>query len=66
LGLDLDRVWIPADDAVPSEVTALLDARDDARRSREWARADALRDEISALGWTVVDGSEGSTARHTF
>jgi cysteinyl-tRNA synthetase len=63
LGLDLDRVWIPAHDAIPSEVTALLDARDEARRSREWARADALRDEIAALGWTVVDGPEGSTAR---
>ena len=65
LGLDLDRVWIPADNAVPIEVTALLDARDEARRSREWARADALRDEIGALGWTVADGSEGSTVRRT-
>jgi cysteinyl-tRNA synthetase len=62
-GLDLDRVWIAAHDAVPIEVTALLDARDEARRSREWARADALRDQIATLGWTVVDGPEGSTAR---
>jgi cysteinyl-tRNA synthetase len=65
LGLDLDRVWISAPDVVPPEVTALLDARDDARRSREWARADALRDELAALGWTAVDGPEGSTARRT-
>jgi cysteinyl-tRNA synthetase len=65
LGLDLDRTWIPADEAVPSEVAALLDARGAARRSREWARADALRDEIAALGWTVVDGSEGSTVRRS-
>jgi cysteinyl-tRNA synthetase len=65
LGLDLDRVWILAPDVVPPEVTALLDARDDARSSREWARADALRDELAALGWTVVDGLGGSTARRT-
>ena len=47
LGLDLDRVWdeatVASVDAVPAEVTALVDARTAARTARDWSRADALR-----------------------
>ena len=47
LGLDLDRVWdepaVASVDAVPAEVTALVDARTEARTARDWSRADALR-----------------------
>ena len=31
---------------------------------RDWARADALRDELVARGWTVEDGPEGTVLRH--
>lgn len=34
--------------------------RDAARREREFALADALRDEIAALGYAVVDGPSGT------
>ena len=65
LGLDLHRVWEaePAADAgqaVPDGIQALADARAAARTERDWARADALRNELEALGWIVVDGPEGS------
>jgi cysteinyl-tRNA synthetase len=68
LGLDLDHVWAEADrpaaaEEVPAEVRTLVASRDAARTARDWARADALRSELTALGWKVVDGPEGSTVR---
>jgi cysteinyl-tRNA synthetase len=65
LGLDLHRVWEgPADpDVVPADVRALVDARDAARAGRDYARADALRAEIGAAGYDVIDSPEGSSVR---
>jgi cysteinyl-tRNA synthetase len=65
LGLDLHRVWDPtgSDDEVPEAVLALLDARDAARAARDYGRADALRDEIGAAGFDVIDAAEGSSVR---
>jgi hypothetical protein len=40
---------------VPQEVLDLAHARRDARASRDWERADALRAEIESAGWTIVD-----------
>ena len=45
---------MPTDD-VPDEIRALADRRADARRARDWPAADALRDELLAAGWKVVD-----------
>jgi cysteinyl-tRNA synthetase len=63
LGLDLDLVWASSDDVAPTEVMALLVARDAARAARDWSSADALRAELTNLGWDVVDGPDGSTVR---
>lgn len=38
---------------------ALLDAREAARRSGDWAEADRLRDQLAESGWTVRDGPDG-------
>lgn len=38
---------------------ALLAARTEARTAKEWAKADALRDELEALGWQVHDTPDG-------
>ena len=64
-GLDLDRVWATgtAADDTPAEVLELVEARAIARNARDFARADALRDELAAIGWDVVDGPDGSQAR---
>jgi cysteinyl-tRNA synthetase len=48
---------------LPDDVRRLLDERAEARAERDWARADALRDRIAALGWEVQDAEGGSTAR---
>ena len=49
------------EEAIPAEVKALLDARAEARKSKNWAESDRLRDEIAALGWTVKDSRDGQS-----
>jgi cysteinyl-tRNA synthetase len=51
-------------ESLPEPIRRLIDARSRARAERDWARADALRDEIAALGWQVEDVAGGeATAR---
>ena len=47
--------------AVPPEVQALADRRAEARKAKNWAESDRLRDEIAALGWAVRDSREGQS-----
>ena len=44
---------------VPAEILELADEREAARAERDFARADALRDEITAAGFDVRDTPEG-------
>ena len=50
-----------AKEEVPAEIQALLDARAAARKERNWAESDRLRDEIAAAGWAVKDSKDGQT-----
>jgi cysteinyl-tRNA synthetase len=43
---------------IPAEIRALADERWAARAAKEWARSDALRDELAAKGWVMKDGRE--------
>lgn len=48
------------EDQQPSqEVLALLEQRQQARVGKQWAESDRLREQISALGWTVQDTKDG-------
>jgi cysteinyl-tRNA synthetase len=49
----------PEPAAMPPEAQALLDARALARKNKEWAASDRLRDELAALGWEVKDTKDG-------
>jgi len=49
----------PEPDAIPGAVESLLARRAGARDAKDWKASDALRDEISALGWTVKDTRDG-------
>jgi len=40
---------------VPPEIRDLADIRASARRARDWATADRVKDELAAMGWRVVD-----------
>ncbi len=57
LGLDLDRLDRPEE--LPADVRALVDARRQARASKNWAESDRLRDEIQSRGYTVKDTRDG-------
>ena len=46
---------------IPQEVQSLLDARAEARKVKDWATSDRLRDEIAAAGWIVKDSKDGQT-----
>jgi cysteinyl-tRNA synthetase len=37
----------------------LMQEREEARAAKDFGRADALRDELAELGWTVRDSVEG-------
>ncbi len=43
----------------PEEIRALADERWQAKKSRDFARADALREEISRAGWQILDRKDG-------
>jgi cysteinyl-tRNA synthetase len=51
------------EDEVPADVVALAAERDAARESRDWARADAIRDELTLAGWVVEDTVDGTRVR---
>jgi cysteinyl-tRNA synthetase len=48
---------------VDADAEALAVERDQARAARDFARADAIRDQLVGLGWTVEDTSEGTKLR---
>jgi cysteinyl-tRNA synthetase len=43
----------------PAELLELLEQRAAAKKAKDWARADALRDRIAAAGWKIVDTPKG-------
>ncbi|MEK6754128.1 MAG: cysteinyl-tRNA synthetase [Chloroflexota bacterium] len=47
------------DETPPQEVLYLLEQRKQVRADKNFTESDRLRDEISALGWTVKDTKEG-------
>ena len=57
LALDLDAA--KSISALPQNCEALLAEREIARSSKDWARSDALRDELAELGILVSDTSQG-------
>jgi cysteinyl-tRNA synthetase len=48
-----------ADVGAPEAAKELAAAREDARRNKDWAEADRLRDQLLAMGWVVRDGPDG-------
>jgi cysteinyl-tRNA synthetase len=48
---------------VPAEITALVEARQAARKAKDFKRADALRDELKAKGWVIEDTPKGARAK---
>jgi cysteinyl-tRNA synthetase len=49
--------------SVPGDVLALVEARQAARRAKDFLRGDAIRDELKAKGWAVEDTAKGPRAK---
>ena len=46
---------------IPAEVQAMLAERAEARKAKNWAESDRLRDAIAAAGWLVKDSKDGQS-----
>jgi cysteinyl-tRNA synthetase len=62
VGLELSD----APEEVPADIVEKAEQREAARAARDWAAADALRDEIQAAGWVLDDGPQGTTIRRAW
>ena len=58
LGLEI-AAWRPAEVAVPSDVKGLVEAREAARKAKDYGAADRLRDEVLGKGFIIEDTREG-------
>ncbi|WP_077391287.1 cysteine--tRNA ligase [Mobilibacterium timonense] len=47
-------------DQIGADVQALVDERQEARKAKNWARADEIRDQLKAMGYTVKDTPQGA------
>ena len=47
------------DSCVDSEIQSLIDQRQEARKNKDWATADRIRDELAAKGITLKDTPQG-------
>jgi cysteinyl-tRNA synthetase len=63
LGLRIAERSGQRDEELPSEVLALVERRNAARRAKEWGLSDQLRDELVGLGYEVGDGPQGTTVK---
>jgi cysteinyl-tRNA synthetase len=63
LGLDIAKRTGTRDEALPADVVALIEERNAARKARNWAESDRLRDALIAMGYEVGDGPTGTTVR---
>jgi len=48
---------------IPKAIAALSDAREEARKAKDWKKADALRAEIEARGYELKDTPDGPVLR---
>jgi len=55
LGLELPA---QENEAAPAQVLELATQRWQAKQNRDWATADALREQLNAVGWTTKDSSD--------
>ena len=47
------------DEAAPEELVTLMHERTEARATKDFGRADAIRDELAAQGWAIEDTANG-------
>jgi cysteinyl-tRNA synthetase len=64
--IELAQAVVPrVDEQFASWVEGLIREREDARRRRDWGRADAIRGELTAAGVVIEDAPQGTRWRRT-
>ena len=51
------------DEEIPAEITELIEKRKAARKAKDFALADSIRDQITAMGWTVEETRQGTIVK---
>jgi cysteinyl-tRNA synthetase len=62
--LDVDKVLgivgnVKSEQALPKEATELIARREEARKAKDWKTADALRQQLKAMGIMIEDTAQG-------
>jgi cysteinyl-tRNA synthetase len=52
-------IGMRAEVEAPPQIHALMEAREAARKAKDFKRSDALRDELKAKGWIIEDTPKG-------
>lgn len=64
LGLNLAHAKLPNMfldiQALPQDIQVLITKREEARKEKNWNESDLLREQLSALGYTIHDAPEGA------
>ena len=61
--ISLIGVAVVASEGVEVDFDVLLEERAQAKAEKNWARADAIRDEIAAQGYEIIDTPEGAKVK---
>jgi len=62
LGLELDKIEAASDkEEIPAEVTELAEKRKEAKKNKDFALSDEIRNKIKALGYEILDKKSGET-----
>lgn len=66
--LDFDLVFglglaIKKYEAIPENINVLVATREEARKNKDWAKSDEIRDEINSLGYDISDTDKGQEIR---
>ena len=59
LGLQTEKVASESNDAYKKAIDLLLQMRLDAKNNKDWATSDKIRNELTALGFTIKDTKDG-------
>ncbi len=65
LGLKLEETWKKSK-AIPKEVQKLVDEREEARKTKDFAKSDELRKEIETAGYLLDDTLDGYKIKKKF
>jgi len=58
LGIDINSI-LEAKNGIPDDVMALVNARVEAKKNKDFSKADELRNQVTAMGYQIKDTAQG-------